>query len=277
MAMFRAKTDNIEDLMALSCCRLFLHAYHISDLTDGSRKMITHDAWTGICVQHKHRATSWPQQAKPPVKEWYLWKKYLKICLLNHGLHLRQPLGQWNEMPTDWSWFFSPAEECLYQIYDNTQLRHSRTPAHTPLLHFQPIGVPCDKPMNILPATVYSKGNSIVWSSHGAVNEMPSVTNLSLQEFLSSFGDDKWCTQDLVISPDSCDNIALTITNGTAIAVSDGSFKSGDGSAVFIIEGTTQNHQIKGCVIAPGGKDTQSAYRSELSGILATLVVTNKI
>jgi hypothetical protein len=42
-----------------------------------------------------------------------------------------------------------------------------------------------------------------------------------------------------------------------------------------VLEGYDQDQQLKGRVISPGCKEDHSAYRSELTGILATLTITN--
>jgi hypothetical protein len=72
MTLLHDYTENTDDLLALNQCQLFLHAYHVSDLTDGSGQVITEDAWRGICFQ------SWPQQANPSRKDWDLWKNTLR-------------------------------------------------------------------------------------------------------------------------------------------------------------------------------------------------------
>jgi hypothetical protein len=136
MPLFQERIVSMEDLIALNRCQLFLHAYYISDLTNGPGKVLTYDAWSGTCFQHKHRSTSWPQQANPTRNDWNLWKKYVKLCLLHRGMNMRCPLGKWNQLIKDWSWFFSPEEECLYYVQDTIQLRHCRIPLRTSRLQF---------------------------------------------------------------------------------------------------------------------------------------------
>eukprot|EP00957_Ditylum_brightwellii_P076006 5777744-Ditylum_brightwellii.AAC.1 len=61
---------------------------------------------------------------------------------------------------------------------------------------------------------------------------------------------------------------ADAIRNNTAIAVSDGSYKSPHSAAACIIEGSTPNlHSITAEATNPGGPEIQDAYRAELAGI----------
>jgi hypothetical protein len=61
--------------------------------------------------------------------------------------------------------------------------------------------------------------------------------------------------------------------------VSDGSYHpiKHQGTAAWILEGTKSSIQIIGRVVTPGHDTTQSAYRSELAGILATITVLNTL
>jgi hypothetical protein len=65
--------------------------------------------------------------------------------------------------------------------------------------------------------------------------------------------------------------IASDIIQGTAIAVSDGSFKDHQGTLAFIIEGSSDQGRCVGVNIVPGEQESQSPYRSELVGIASAL------
>jgi hypothetical protein len=61
--------------------------------------------------------------------------------------------------------------------------------------------------------------------------------------------------------------------------VSDGSYNPTTqlGTTAWILEGRISNIQIFGKVITPGSASDQSAYRSELAGILAAIKVINAL
>jgi hypothetical protein len=98
-------------------------------------------------------------------------------------------------------------------------------------------------------------------------------THSTLMEHLSTLpSNERWCVDNLHYT-DEGQLIAEAIKNGDAIAVSDGSFKDGFGTAAYVIETDYCRGRMTGKVITPGGLTDQSPYRSELSGILSILVL----
>jgi hypothetical protein len=71
--------------------------------------------------------------------------------------------------------------------------------------------------------------------------------------------------------------IAAHIEQGNGLAVSDGSFKDGLGTAACVIEGKTPGQRIVTTVMVPGEHDEQCAYRSEAAGILAATQLVHAI
>jgi len=58
---------------------------------------------------------------------------------------------------------------------------------------------------------------------------------------------------------------------GAGYAVSNGSFQTGRGAAVSIIEGHTHTNRIIGQCYSPSDTDGHSSFHSELAGIFSTL------
>jgi hypothetical protein len=77
--------------------------------------------------------------------------------------------------------------------------------------------------------------------------------------------------QNLQIQGD-LNRLLQTIEDGTAYSGTDGSYKDGYGTAAFRIQNDLGD-QITGCNITPGLQEQQSAYRSELGGIVGILVL----
>jgi hypothetical protein len=71
--------------------------------------------------------------------------------------------------------------------------------------------------------------------------------------------------------------IATALLQGTAIAVSDGSFKDNQGTSAFIIEGKSEVGRLVGVNIIPGETESQSPYHSELGGVAGVLEALNGI
>jgi hypothetical protein len=61
--------------------------------------------------------------------------------------------------------------------------------------------------------------------------------------------------------------IAQALRDGTAIGISDGSFKDGFDTASWVLEGVSRCYRVRGDNIVPGDMVDQGSYRSELSGL----------
>jgi hypothetical protein len=77
--------------------------------------------------------------------------------------------------------------------------------------------------------------------------------------------DGQWALRDIQLTDDGR-TIAQAIRDGTAIAVSDGSFKDFFGTASRGGGDSSPSHRIRGNNIFPGDTEDQGSYRSELSG-----------
>eukprot|EP00978_Attheya_sp_CCMP212_P021928 scaffold64534_cov32-Attheya_sp.AAC.2 len=71
-------------------------------------------------------------------------------------------------------------------------------------------------------------------------------------------------------------DVAQAIRDGTARAVSDGSYliSTGNGAAVYVLLGFSSRHmRIEGSLVVPGCSLTMSAYRSELWGLYGIVYI----
>jgi hypothetical protein len=73
MERFHKEQLSILDMTSLNRYRLFLRAYHLSDIVDGSGYYILDEAWMGRSTSYPARDTSWPKQAPPTRSDWHLW------------------------------------------------------------------------------------------------------------------------------------------------------------------------------------------------------------
>ena len=96
----------------------------------------------------------------------------------------------------------------------------------------------------------------------------------SFINYIKNLGTESWAVRS-VIATDSIDGIVQSLKDGTAIGVSDGSFKSRFGTACYIIENETGDERIVGLIDVPGFSDEHDAYRSELAGLLGLVMVTD--
>ena len=80
----------------------------------------------------------------------------------------------------------------------------------------------------------------------------------------------------ITLPSDECLAIAAAIKNGTACAISDGSYEAvpQQGSSGFIITpGKTRHNMFTGMNLIPGSAEDQNAYRSELGGVAGVLAM----
>ena len=76
------------------------------------------------------------------------------------------------------------------------------------------------------------------------------------------------------MATDDIDEIIADITNGTAIGVSDGSFKDQFGTASWVIENARGTQRITGNGLIPGHHTDHSAYRSEIGELYGLVLMT---
>ena len=94
-----------------------------------------------------------------------------------------------------------------------------------------------------------------------------------LRQAMDDSEEGKWALRD-VLATDDIDEIIADITNGTAIGVSDGSFKDQFGTASWVIENARGTQRITGNVLIPGHHTDHSAYRSEIGGLYGLVLMT---
>jgi Reverse transcriptase (RNA-dependent DNA polymerase) len=277
MDFFKHDEISTLDRRSLNRCRLFLRAFYISDISDGYGTHICEDAWKGVCTATPFKIESWPAQGPPTRNDWEIWRKHIKLHLTQRGLRLKEPLGAWLQEDPTWPWYYSPEEERLYSITSDGWLSYAKVHKrnHRPLFSSK------SNPVSTLPllqrATVYRKGSQWVCSGYAEVKSQTKDKYSSFSEFLAgSIIEEKWCLECLDMSDEGI-SITNALKNGTAIAVSDGSYKETFGTAAFVLEGVNSNGRIVNTVIAPGNAHNQSPYRSELTGIYATMVLVQKL
>ncbi len=92
------------------------------------------------------------------------------------------------------------------------------------------------------------------------------------QHLLGAGAGEKWCFAHMEME-DEGQVLAKAITQGEAIAISDGSYKDTYGTAAWVFKGAAATGRVVGSVVVPGSAQDQSSYRSELAGIYSILVL----
>ena len=271
------------ELLRLNRCRLFLQVTTLADISAADGKFITHDAWHGRLDATRPSYYSWPNQGDPTTRDWALWRRALSLTFCGgQARRLVIPLGSWTDQQIHlWTWFFAPAEDRLYErrgtawnAYTLEGGRRQRTNKRFVLL-----GMSNEAPPLLLRATVFALDpDRYVLSSFGL--EAP-ISHTSLPTTLAEAIEhlppgNQWAVRRFD-STDNGDRVAQAIRAGTAIAISDGSFKDRFGTAAIVIEAEDSEHNIIAVNVVPGNPEDQGAFRSELAGLFGQVILVNTI
>mgnify|MGYP003460263465 FL=1 len=125
--------------------------------------------------------------------------------------------------------------------------------------------------LDLQPATVHRQGAyQRLTGSARILVELEDATEEEWSDALRQPTEFLWLTE-FVSETDDGDRVAQAIRDGKAIAVSDGSFKLAIGTASWVLQGEDHADEVKGRCRVPGPEDWQSAYRSELCGLLGSI------
>jgi len=93
------------ELSILNRCRIFLHAFWLSDICNGSGERIKAHVWTH--PQPLNSPWKWPRAIIPSLGDWRVWQSALTKCLhLSKNLYLSHPMGTWKFPSAPSGWFF---------------------------------------------------------------------------------------------------------------------------------------------------------------------------
>ena len=272
-------------LERIKTCMHFLRVFTVSDIATASGKRLRPGLYWGKRDSNALNKLDWPRQ--PPslgdATFWEFWQQALDTCIIHDDplRKLQTPLGSWRENP----WNFCPylvsvAEERLYCRQTNDSWDE-----YKPLLPFR-VGRTFQLqhrvqslPEDAAPANARNGApNHLIFEGfdEGPVYEpplqYPDPTNYEAMR-LSMTEQDLWAVEH-ILSVDQGSNFATSIQEGTARAVSDGSYKEGKGSSAYILCGSDETLWVRGLNRSPGAPDIQCPYRSETCGVLGILINT---
>jgi hypothetical protein len=273
MDLFVQKGYRKQHLALLNRCRIFLQVVRISDIVTGCGKFISRTAMDGRYDATFPRDLRWPVQGELPAAAWTIWRQALSsLCETSNTLS--RPLGCWLQSSKR-RFFYHELEERIYEFdsrywwyYARSSRRSTRSEASrfTARQRYRD-GIP----QRLRPATV-EVSPTYCWLTGFAASVTEDVLpDLNFVEYLKQRlpVDTHWATKHVSVGGTWRDILTSFQTNaGTLIAVSDGSYKAGYGTASWIIcDPTDETTFIAGKAIAPGTIEQQSAFRSELVGL----------
>jgi hypothetical protein len=279
-------------LKELNECQMMLQVTTLADIVSADGKEITLNAWNG----HKNDRGSqyqWPRtQSSLPRKHWEQWRRFLiQIFLVNsNSRDLKEKLLDWEHGgPLHWKWYYSPEEDRLYAkeglLWRGYRRHRFRTsPRQARSKYSKTEQLVREPPAGMLLASVFPQGQLIMHQGSGSVaanrTSRPKIVTESFEQVRQMRPSlDQWAIQEIIVTDDGV-AMAQAIRNGTAIAVSDGSYKDGRGTSAFILE-TSDNFDERGRIVGvnciPGETEDYTSYRSEIggvSGVVETVGIT---
>ncbi len=254
------------ELACINRCWLYLRAYYVSDIADGSGTKISDDAWDGKRSVN-NRAHSWPSQGQPTRSDWETCRKFLRLAILSRGRRLRTPLGQRVRVDHSQTWFLDPQSDQLHQKIGDTWFFHPRLPRRSGRPLYSATGTPCNPPAHYHIAQVYPRGNAITCNGHSSILPSPVPIRKTFREYLFSSTEvwAHWCFENLILPQDDGYFLATAIRDHAASAetlkaVSDGSFKNCCGTAAWVLSCPLSPQQISGKVVS--ADDLKDAKRT---------------
>jgi hypothetical protein len=112
---------------------------------------------------------------------------------------------------------------------------------------------------------------------HDSPGPPPTPPSISLSEIITTLPTgSRWSIQRFDLASSDL-LIAQALRDGTAIAVSDGSYKDHHGTSALILQAPQTQHNIIAVNTVPGNSAFQDSYRSEIAGIYGQLIMVNTL
>ena len=282
MDIFIDELVDQDELKWLNWCRLHLHVTTLSELTTADGRSLTAAALRGEPSGHFKEAYNWPRTRRPGPSHWALWRSILSQAVLRPYSRRRlllQPLGQWTDSLDRWNWLLSRTESILFhrtsdtwELFRPINARSNRTFRKGP--HQSWTGaLPNDvqrTSVELHPRTGYVTVTGTGTSPTSNCGILHIWRDLA-EEMDDDFG---WVPEYISIEGD--EQVLLdALEKGKLRMVSDGSFKQQVGTAAVQLRTRRGGHTIWIKCRTPGKREDQSAYRSELIGLLAGILVTS--
>ena len=274
-------------------CRIYLKVLTVGDIASGDGKYIADGIIKGKYTTARARKLEWPVQGRPKKTDWAVWARVLKLSLLNQFGSLTYQVGKWVRhegmmYESEWEWWMDSELNNLYRCingrwfkFRQLRQRKKRRGVQDSFKYYVPLRDPPPS-NNLVKTSVQMKHGNFI--TQGYDIEMVVVNNAQVEpasletlirELDTKIGE-QWALKNMKTTV-CIDDIVADIKNGKAVGVSDGSFKDEGGTAAWIIENEAGTQRIMGTVEVPGHGSDQSAYRSELAGIYAMVLVVEVI
>ena len=280
----------LPELEVFNRCRLCLRIFWESDLVSVDGRAIRLSCWEGRrCVRCASKIVSWPVQPRPDNASWAIWRRLLTTAfgLVYPSRRISRPLRQWQQHPSQWSWWVNhSANILLFRVDDSGRFGVMKRP--TSRDPFQPSNEPpallwhlrqyfplrrCE---TLPPQGGHLRSEDVdptTWIIDQLLPPFPPGEPMALFQCRQAREKMTWAFQMSYSPLTDAFLCAFTegLETGTAFCVSDGSSKEGVSGTAWIAGVENSDLVVSGGFRVPGNPATQDSYRAELVGIVAGL------
>ena len=270
MEFFATCTYSAKELRLLNLCRMYLRIIFVSDLATGKGTHLDSQFLQQRQPFNHHTEYNWPPAGNPSKHCWAMWDAAIQQLVHPADRHstyrLKQDLGAWTRTPPGWTSFLDPVSGRMYRR-DAQNLYSFATPLPqrygTRNTRYLQQDGRILLPTSAVPTTAQIRGR--LWSHTG----ITSHHNLQHPD------DNQWAST-VLRRPSHMQHLIHGIRTGTAIMVTDGSFKDGLGTAAFALRGHLMDLDgVDAVNMTPGWHGEIDPYRAELGGIYGCISFAN--
>ena len=280
--MLRNNDDRFSkaDIKSINKCRIYLQCITLADIFSMDGLRICEYIKKRERNPHRKSIWKWPYQVKPITKDWRQWNR----CMEYIWSKFTGTLGIWNEnRHQQYQWFYSKETDRVY-LKKRTSweifYKSARTRTFNDRTHFKSLGGNIsDLPKDLTPTSIRKKDGDHIWID-GYRETLTQQIDEGIQHRLL------WWKKHLSNTTDESlqllqhfevfvnrDEFIRIVKEDKLVLVADGSYhpKYLIGTTAVIVETESGYSVAKGYCKTHGDSGDQSAYRSELMGILLGL------
>ena len=286
-------------MVIVNRCRLYLQVTTLADILNAPQTHIRNDIYQGRRCSHLCSRQTFHHTGVPNDKEWRIWRQTLNSTynIYTHLSRINFNHSPWTATTREWKWFWSEEEDRIYErvptskkynVYSRVLSSNERR--RTRAGRYRCIDKNQEPPVFLIRVSIfYVRSSDLIGiGSRDRKDEVPQPPPTSAEptkkkhtsiydQFNSLPHGRDWVKHYLLLPTNNCDNLKQSIIQGTAVAISDGSFKDKYGTTGFIITGDSIDSAIVGATPCLGRRELHDAYRAELTGLLAMLIVLEQV
>ena len=275
----------IETLYQLNQCRLWLGANTLADISsaDGTRPLLSNNL--EILSERFSKGSIKRRRPRKDQINWKLWDNMMTRCKLkaSSGMWI-EDLGTWKDQEVrQWRHQYSKAVDRMYVLHGQVWMEYVRLPQTRRSRAVTGVFVQKGILMEALPYDlVRSDAYRLDFTKIRLCGVDKEYTWKKIDTPLRGWEDEihkleKWSLESITCNHDG-KVIAKAIQDGTALAVSDGSFKHDRGTSAALIEdyGVKESRMIITNRV-PGKMGDHNPYRAEACGVLGIITCIEAI